>query len=420
MGDVVSEAAARVTAAVGDRAGEWDRSGLLPVDLLRELGAAGRLCAEVPAEYGGWGLSSWLSGEYTAHVGSLCSSLRSVLTSQGMAAWTVQRFGTPRQRADWLPGLTGGRLAAVGFSEPDAGSDLAAMTTVIRRDGDSVVIDGRKKWVTAASYADVLVIFGRYADGSDGSDGSDGDVAAAVLVPADTPGVEVRRIADPLGCRAAGHADIALDAVRLPAESVLGGYGLPLPLLVTTALAYGRMSVAWGCVGILRGCLAAAAGHAAVREQFGKPIARHQLVARHLAELYTAEQVATRVCEHASRCWDEGSPDQVVATVLAKRVSSAQAAAGASSAVQVLASAGSRDGHPVARAYRDAKLMEIIEGSTELCQVLLADHAVSARGRTPQAAPAPAPAVSAPAAPVPAVPTAPAPAPPVSASGRPR
>ncbi|MEU7041095.1 acyl-CoA dehydrogenase family protein [Streptomyces varsoviensis] len=404
MGDVVAEAAAQVSAAVGDRAGDWDRTGLLPLDLLRELGAAGRLCAEVPVEYGGWGLSSLLSGEYTAHVGSLCSSLRSVMTSQGMAAWTIQRFGTPRQQADWLPGLTGGRLAAVGFSEPDAGSDLAAMGTVIRRDGDAVVIDGRKKWVTAAHYADVLVIFGRYADGPagpsdapDAADGTGGGVAAAVLVPVDTPGVEVRRIADPLGCRAAGHADIGLDAVRLPADSVLGGYGLPLPLLVTTALAYGRMSVAWGCVGILRGCLAEATRHAATREQFGKPLAQHQLVARHLAELYTAEQVATRVCEHASRCWDEGSPDQVVATVLAKRVSSAQAAAGASSAVQVLASAGSRDGHPVARAHRDAKLMEIIEGSTELCQVLLADHAVSARVRA-------APPVRAPAAPAPPAP----------------
>ncbi|KOG89400.1 acyl-CoA dehydrogenase, partial [Streptomyces varsoviensis] len=174
MGDVVAEAAAQVSAAVGDRAGDWDRTGLLPLDLLRELGAAGRLCAEVPVEYGGWGLSSLLSGEYTAHVGSLCSSLRSVMTSQGMAAWTIQRFGTPRQQADWLPGLTGGRLAAVGFSEPDAGSDLAAMGTVIRRDGDAVVIDGRKKWVTAAHYADVLVIFGRYADGpADAADARD-------------------------------------------------------------------------------------------------------------------------------------------------------------------------------------------------------------------------------------------------------
>ncbi|MFE3021589.1 acyl-CoA dehydrogenase family protein [Streptomyces sp. NPDC059256] len=371
MGEDLAGARTSATLRVGDRAGEWDRDGVLPLDLLHELGAEGRLCAEVPEQYGGWGLSSTLSGEYTAHVGSLCSSLRSVMTSQGMAAWTVQRLGTPEQSAAYLPRLTGGELAAVGFSEPGAGSDLAAMTTTVRRDGDSIVVDGHKKWVTAAHYADLLVIVGRYQDG-----------AAAVMVPADAPGVRVERIADPLGCRAAGHADVHLEGVRLPVDSVLGGYGLPLALLVTTALAYGRISVAWGCVGILRACLTAATAHAAGREQFGRPLAEHQLVAGHLADLFTAEQVASRVCEHASRCWDEGAPDQVVATVLAKHVSATQAAQGAAAAVQVLASAGSRDGHPVARAYRDAKLMEIIEGSNEMCRLMLAQHALSRPGAT--------------------------------------
>ncbi len=369
MGEDLAEAVASATALVADQAGEWDRTGLLPLRLLRELGAQGRLCAEVPVQYGGWGLTSLTGGQYTAHIGSLCSSLRSVMTSQGMAAWTVQRFGTARQQADCLGRLTGGELAAVAFSEPQAGSDLSALGTTIRQDGESVVVDGRKKWVTAAHYADLLVVFGRYQDG-----------AAAVLVPADAPGVRVERIADPLGCRAAGHADLWLDSVRLPVDSVLGGYGLPLPLLVTTALAYGRISVAWGCVGILRACLAAATAHAATREQFGRPLAEHQLVARHLAELYAGEQIASRVCEHASRCWDAGSPEQVVATVLAKHVSAARAAEGAASAVQVLASAGAADGHSVARAYRDAKLMEIIEGSSELCQLMLAQHAMTAGG----------------------------------------
>ncbi|MFD4834088.1 acyl-CoA dehydrogenase family protein [Streptomyces uncialis] len=369
MGEDLAGALTAVTLRVGDLAGEWDRTGLLPLDLLHELGAEGRLCAEVPEEYGGWGLSSVHSGTYTAHVGGLCGSLRSVMTSQGMAAWTVRRLGTAEQSAMYLPRLTGGELAAVGFSEPGAGSDLAAMTTTVRRDGDSIVVDGHKKWVTAAHYADLLVIVGRYEDG-----------AAAVVVPADAPGVRVERITDPLGCRAAGHADVRLDGVRLPADSVLGGYALPLSLLVTTALAYGRISVAWGCVGILRACLAAATAHAAGREQFGEPLAGHQLVAGHLADIFTAEQVASRVCEHASSRWDEGAPDQVVATVLAKHVSATQAARGAATAVQVLASAGARDGHPVARAYRDAKLMEIIEGSNELCRLMLAQHALSRPG----------------------------------------
>ncbi|WP_344331396.1 acyl-CoA dehydrogenase family protein, partial [Kitasatospora putterlickiae] len=115
MGDDLSSAMTSVTLRVGDLAGEWDRTGLIPPALLRELGAEGRLCAEVPEQYGGWGLSSTDSGAYTAHVGGLCSSLRSVMTSQGMAAWTIQRLGTAEQSAAHLPRLTGGGLAAVGF-----------------------------------------------------------------------------------------------------------------------------------------------------------------------------------------------------------------------------------------------------------------------------------------------------------------
>ncbi|MGM1065145.1 acyl-CoA dehydrogenase family protein, partial [Saccharothrix sp. Mg75] len=353
-----------MTGLVGDRAAGWDRTGVLPVDLLRRLGADGLLCAEVPVEHGGLGWTSLENGGFTAHAGSLCGSLRSVQTSQGMAAWTVQRLGDPAQRAAYLARLTGGELAAVGFSEPHAGSDLGAMSTTVRPDGDAVVVDGRKVWVTAAHYADLLVVFGLHADGG----------GAAVVVPADAPGVTVERVAEPLGCRAAGHASVSLDGVRVPSSAVLGAGAAP-GFLVSLSLAYGRKSVAWGCVGILRACRDAAVRHAATREQFGRPLAAHQLVARHLANLVSGERVATLLCEHASRCWDEGSPESVIATLLAKNESAQRAVEGAAAAVQVLASAGARDGHVVARAHRDAKLMEIIEGSTEMCQLLLAEHA---------------------------------------------
>ncbi|WP_405162765.1 acyl-CoA/acyl-ACP dehydrogenase [Nocardia sp. NBC_01499] len=350
---------------LGEDAAAWDLAGALPRDLLVDLGKRGLLCAEVPTQYNGLGLSSEHNGELTARVGAVCSSVRSVMTSQGMAAWTIQRLGTREQRAAFLPLLTGGALAAVGFSESDAGSDLSALTTSFTASGDSIVVDGAKVWVTAAAYADHLVIFGRYGDG-----------AAAAVIPASAPGVTIERVPHPLGCRAAGHANITLDAVRVPVTSVLGGAGLSLPLVVTAALSYGRMSVAWGCVGILRACLAEVTEHAATRTQFGKPLGEHQLVARHVAALVVSEQIATRVCEHASRCWDSGSAELVTATVLAKYVSSEHAARGAATAVQVLASAAAHDGHVVARAYRDAKLMEIIEGSTELCQLMLARAAL--------------------------------------------
>lgn len=357
---------ALVGSLVGDQASRWDLAGRLPLELLRDLGARGLLCAEVAGTHGGLGLGSRENGELTAHVGSLCSSLRSVMTSQGMAAWTIQRLADLDQQHHYLPQLTGGTLAAVGFSEPQAGSDLSAIRTTIRPTGDTVVLDGRKVWVTGAAYADLLVIVGRCAD-----------AAAAVVVPATAPGVRIERVADPLGCRAAGHADIWFDSVELPAANLLGGAGHALSMLVTTALAYGRMSVAWGCLGILRACLRAATRHARVREQFGKPLAQHQLVARHLAELLVSEQIASRACEHASHCWESRSPDMVAATVLAKHVSAGHAARGAAEAVQVLASAAANDGHVVARAYRDARLMEIIEGSTEICQLILAEHALS-------------------------------------------
>ncbi|MFF7473115.1 acyl-CoA dehydrogenase family protein [Streptomyces sp. NPDC008092] len=358
--------AAEVTELVGDRAGHWDRTGLIPHELLRKMSARGMLCAQVPQEYGGLGLNSARGGEFTAHVGSLCSSLRSVMTSQGMAAWAVQRLGDARQQTELLSGLVGGRLAAVGFSEAGAGSDVSAMTTTVRPDGDDVVVNGTKVWITAAHYADELVVFGRYGDGG-----------AAVVIPADTPGVTVERVPDPLGCRAAGHSTIRLADVRVPAHRLLGGAGMPLPMLVTLVLAYGRMSVGWGCVGILRACLAAAGAHARSRRQFGKPLGEHQLVGRHLAELLVSEQTATRACEHASALWDANATDAVTAVVLAKHVGATQAARGAAAAVQVLASAGADNSGLVARAYRDAKLMEIIEGSSELCQVMLAEHVLS-------------------------------------------
>jgi methoxymalonate biosynthesis protein len=366
MPEQLADVRALVAELVGDQPGSWDVAKQIPAAVLHKLGAAGVLCAQVPAAFGGLGASSADNGELTAYVGSLCSSLRSVMTSQGMAAWTIQRFGDRTQRKHYLAELTSGQLAAIAFSEPEAGSDLLAMKTEIVPDGDSVVVSGRKKWVTVARYADHLVVLGRYAG-----------EAAFVVVPASAPGVQIETIADPLGCRAAGHANLRFDNVRLPASCVLGGGGQPMSLLFTGALCYGRVSVAWGCTGITRACLTAAASHAKHREQSGQPLARHQLIAGHLADLLVAEQVSTRVCQHASECWDASSPDMVIAGVLAKHVSAGHAARSSSTAVQVLASAGAEDGHVVARAYRDAKLMEIIEGSNEICQLILAEHAVS-------------------------------------------
>jgi len=355
-----------VTRLVADRAEAWDRDGELPRSVLRELGGKGVLCADTPEHFGGLGLHSLDNGELVAAAGAVCGSLRSIMTSQGIAAWTLRRFGSAEQQASFLPRLTAGETAGVAFSEPGSGSDLAAMTTEIVRDGDTMVITGEKSWVTGAAYAAVLVVFGRVGSG-----------AAAAVVPTDASGVSVERVPDPLGCRAAGHATVRLDRVRLPMTHLLGGAGLPVTMLVTSALTHGRVSVAWGCTGMLRACLREVVRHSSQRETFGAPLFAHQLVRRHIAELHAAERTSTFVCERASREWDAQEPRHVVTAVLAKHVAAGYAARGAASAVQVLASAGARSSHVVARAYRDAKLMEIIEGSTEINQLLLADDAAT-------------------------------------------
>ncbi|MEV0361042.1 acyl-CoA dehydrogenase family protein [Nocardia sp. NPDC050697] len=356
-----------IDSLIGNKAESWDLSGVLPREVLKGLGRSGLLCTQVPEIYGGVGFDSLLTGRLTAHVGKQCSSLRSVMTSQGMAAWTIQKLGYSSQRKEYLSELTAGKVAAVAFSERDSGSDLSTIATEITKVGEHLVLQGSKVWITAADYADLIIVFGKFEGG-----------AAAVVVPASHPGVTIKKIADPLGCRAAGHANIEFDAVRLTQDSLLGGTKQSLQLLITTALMFGRISVAWGCVGILRACLEEVIRHAKSRKQFGTTISAHQLISQHIADLFTAEQIATRSCEYASGCWDSKLPHMISATILAKYVSAQRAVSGAASAVQVLASSGVQDGQPVARAYRDAKLMEIIEGSNEICQLLLAEHALIA------------------------------------------
>jgi len=354
------------TELLAGRADAWDHACELPSGVVRALGARGLLSAEVPRTLGGLGFTSQANGELTAHIGAICGSTRSVMTSQGIAAWALQRFGTDAQREEYLPQLSAGETMCVAFSEANAGSDLTGVRTTISQADECALVQGEKVWVTGAHYARWILVFGHCSKG-----------AALAIVPASSPGVQIERVNNPLGCRAAGHAHVRFDGVRLASEEILGGRPLPSSLLISALLTYGRISVAWGCLGMLRACLAASARHAATRTTFGKPISEHQLIRRHIAELYVAERSLTAACERASRLWDEKSPEHVCAAVLAKYMGGRYAARGASTGLQILASAAAQDGNIVARAYRDAKLMEIIEGSNEISQLMLADEAMA-------------------------------------------
>ena len=342
-------------------AGRWDQDGRLPIDVIRELAANGWLGAAVPGAFGGSGLDPLALGELCAGLGAVCSSVRSLITVQSMVADAIAHRGTAQQRDTWLPPLAGGTaLAALAATEEDAGSDLAAVRTRIEPCPGGLRITGRKLWVTFGGLATVFLVLGRSDAGP-----------TAVLVPRDTPGVTVHPIRGQLGLRAAMLADLDLDAVVVPAENQLSRAGAGLTHVVAAALDHGRFSVAWGCVGMAQACLDLSARHAVTRPSADGTLAGRQLVRRLVSNMVAGVTAARLVCEHAA--YQRRAFSRPDTTMLAKYLAATTAARITRDAVQVLGAAGCAPGNAAERFFRDAKIMQIIEGSDEICQTHICD-----------------------------------------------
>lgn len=336
-----------------------------PPELIAELGRLGYLGLPIAAEFGGGGADAVTLGLLAGELGRGCSSLRSLLTVHTMVAHVLARWGTPEQRATWLPRLaTGECVAALALSEPEAGSDANAVRTTVRRDGDELVVDGHKKWITYGHVADLLLVVGRGPEGP-----------TAVLVERDRPGVSTDLITGLIGIRASMTADVHLSGVRVPAGNLVGRPGLGTTQVAGTALDLGRYTVAWGSVGIIEACLRASVAYAGTRETFGVPIAEHQLVRRMVSDMYADHRATRLLCLDAGVRRDRRDPGALPAASLAKYAAATAAVRAASDAVQLHGANGCGADYPVQRYLGDAKVMEIIEGSTQLHQVGLADHA---------------------------------------------
>ncbi len=358
------ENARRQFAAWTDRevvpfAGEWDRAGATPRSVVERMAAEGFLGAVVPAELGGTGWDAVTFGLLNEELGRGCSSIRSLVTVHSMACHAIARWGSRAQKEAWLPAMARGeRIGAFGLSEPEVGSDAGAIGTTAELDGDAYVLRGTKKWTTYGQIADVLLCFAK-ADGK----------PLAMLVDLHAPGVTV----EPLtvhGTRASMVAQITFDGVRVPKADRLAGPGFGLGVALSV-LELGRYSVACGCVGILRACLDASASYAATRVQGGSVIGEHQLVQAMLADMATDWRAARLLCLHAGWLRDQNDPDAGREVFHAKYFASTAATRAALNAVQVHGANGLTDDYPVERLLRDSRVMEIIEGSTQIQQVTL-------------------------------------------------
>jgi alkylation response protein AidB-like acyl-CoA dehydrogenase len=360
---VRAEVRSFVEAEIAPHADRWDREGAIPAGLIGELRRRGYLGSNVAGEHGGLGRDMITYGLLTEEIGKGCSSVRSLLTVHDMVAHAIQRWGSQAQRERWLPAMARGEiLGALALSEPGAGSDAKSVeTTATAADGgDAWVLDGRKKWTTFGQLAGLFLVLAQ-ADGK----------PTAFLVERETPGLTVKPLAGITGTRASMLAEIFLDGCRVPKGNLIGRPGFGLSAVVSAALEHGRYSVAWGSVGVGQACLDASRAYAAGRRQGGGPIADHQLIRRMLTNMIVEVRAARLLCLRAGWLRDQGDPGASGEIMVAKYYASTMATRAANDAVQIHGANGCSEEYPVGRYLRDSRVLEIIEGSTQIQQITI-------------------------------------------------
>ena len=344
------------------KAADAERLEEFPRESFRVLGRAGLLGLPYDEELGGGGLGYEVYLQAIEEISWAWSSVGVGTSVHVLSCFGLATVGTEQQRKEWLPDMIGGELlGAYCLSEPHAGSDPAAMRTTARRVGDEYVLDGAKAWTTHGGHADFYKVMARTGEGR-------GDISC-FLVPADTPGL----VADPperkMGLTGSATATMRFEGVRIPVERRLGeeGQGLRIAL---AGLDAGRLGIAAVAVGLAQSALDAALAYAQERETFGARIIEHQGLSFLLADMEAAVQSARATYLHAARLKDAGLPYGREASV-AKLVATDNAMKVTTDAVQVLGGYGYTRDFPVERYMREAKVMQIFEGTNQIQRMVI-------------------------------------------------
>ncbi len=350
------------TRELAPRSAEAEATETFPRDVFTMLGRAGLLGLPYPEEHGGGGQPYEVYLQVLEEIAAVWSSVGVGVSVHALSCFGLYSFGTEEQKAEWLPDMLGGDLlGAYCLSEAHAGSDPAAMRTTARRDGDDYVLNGAKAWTTHGGHADFYKVMARTSDDRNG--------ISCFLVPASTPGL----VADPperkMGLTGSATATMRFDDVRVPASRRLGeeGEGLRIAL---AGLDSGRLGIAAVAVGLAQGALDAAVAYARERETFGKPIIEHQGLAFVLADMEAAIISARATVLHAARLRDAGQPFSREASI-AKMVATDNAMKVTTDAVQVLGGYGYTRDFPVERYMREAKVMQIFEGTNQIQRMVI-------------------------------------------------
>ena len=350
------------TDELAPRAARAEAEEAFPRDVFRLLGQTGLLGLPYPEELGGGGVSYELYLKVLQEIGAVWASVGVGVSVHALSCYPLVTRGTDEQKRRWLPDMLGGDLlGAYCLSEPHAGSDPAAMRTRAVRDGDGWVLNGAKAWTTHGGQADFYTVLARTGDGR-------GDISC-FLVPADAPGLSADTPEKKMGLTGSATATMRLDGVRVDGDRLIGNEGDGLKIALA-ALDSGRLGIAAVATGLAQGALDVALGYARQREAFGQRIIDHEGLAFVLADMEAAIFSARTTLEAAARLRDLGLPFSREAAA-AKLVATDNAMRVTTDAVQVLGGAGYTKDFPVERYMREAKVMQIFEGTNQIQRVVI-------------------------------------------------
>jgi len=346
------------------RAVEDEAAERFPRDAFRLLGQAGLLALPYPEEYGGGDQPYEVYLQVLEEIASAWMSVAVGVSVHALASYAIASHGSQQQRDELLPAVLGGeQLGAYCLSEPQAGSDVAGMTTKAVLDGDDYVINGVKAWISHGGHADFYLLFAR--TGPDRSKG-----ISAFYVPADTPGMTFGAPERKMGLTASSTTQMVFEDARLPAQHRLGAEGDGMKVALS-ALDSGRLGIAACATGLAQAALDVAASYATQRRQFGRPIGEFQGLAFLLADMAAATESARATYLHAARLRDAGRKFSRQASI-AKLVATDAAMRVTTDAVQVLGGYGYTKEFPVERYMREAKVTQIFEGTNQIQRMVIA------------------------------------------------
>ena len=350
------------------RAREIDEQGRVPPELIAEMASLGFLGIYVPESYGGAGLDALSYALVSEEINRACASTGVVMSSHvSLAVDPLLHYGTDAQKDRFLRALaTGEKLGCFALSEPASGSDAAAMRTSARRDGDAWVLNGTKNFITNGASADIAMVFAQ----TDPKARHRG--IAAFVVEKGTPGFTVGKLEHKLGIRGSDTAQLIFQDCRVPAANLIGAAGEGFKIALST-LDGGRISIAAQAVGIARACLEDSLAYAKEREAFGKKIVEFQAIQWKLADMATEIDAARLLVWRAASLKDRGE-DHILAAAQAKLFASDVAVRAARECVQIFGGYGYLTDFPAERHYRDAKITEIYEGTSEIMNLVIAEE----------------------------------------------